>query len=123
MNNKHINQLDVVLSLENISRVYIQGDNKINVLNKINLDMRRGEMYLWLVILGQVNHQCFISQDFWKNQIAVKYLRNKVKCSKMTDFDRTTARRVSFDLFINSIIYSPILLQSIMLQYPCFCQA
>ena len=44
MNNKHINQLDVVLSLENISRVYIQGDNKINVLNKINLDMRRGEI-------------------------------------------------------------------------------
>ena len=44
MNNNDINQLDVVLFLENISRVYLQGDNKINVLNKINLDMRRGEI-------------------------------------------------------------------------------
>ena len=52
MINKYINQLDVVLSLENISRVYIQGDNKINVLDKDKFDMRR--LYLWLVIFGSV---------------------------------------------------------------------
>ena len=95
MNNNHINQSDVVLSLENISRVYLQGDNKINVLNKINLDMRRGEIISLVGNSGSGKSSMLHIGDFLKKPNSCEIFINKVKCSKMTDFDRTITRRVS----------------------------
>ena len=39
MNNRIQNQSDIVLSLEIITRIYSQGNNQINVLNNINLNI------------------------------------------------------------------------------------
>ena len=95
MNNNDINQLDVVLSLENISRVYLQGDNKINVLNKINLDMRRGEIISLVGSSGSGKSSMLHIAGLLEKPNSGEIFINKVKCSKMTDFDRTITRRVS----------------------------
>ena len=95
MNNNHINQLDVVLSLENISRVYLQGDNKINVLNKINLDMRRGEIVSLVGNSGSGKSSMLHIAGLLEKPNSGEIFINKVKSSKMTDFDRTITRRVS----------------------------
>ena len=44
MNNAIKNQEDSVLSLSGISRIYTQGDNKIDVLKNIDLNVNRGEI-------------------------------------------------------------------------------
>lgn len=95
MNNNHINQSDVVLSLENISRVYLQGDNKINVLNKINLDMRRGEIISLVGNSGSGKSSMLHIAGLLEKPNSGEIFINNVKCSKMTDFDRTITRRVS----------------------------
>jgi len=95
MNNNYINQSDVVLSLENISRVYLQGDNKINVLNKINLDMRRGEIISLVGNSGSGKSSMLHIAGLLEKPNSGKIFINKVKCCKMTDFDRTITRRVS----------------------------
>ena len=95
MNNNHINQSDVVLSLENISRVYLQGDNKINVLNKINLDMRKGEIISLVGNSGSGKSSMLHIAGLLEKPHSGEIFINKVKCSKMTDFDRTITRRVS----------------------------
>ena len=95
MNNNDVNQLDVVLTLENISRVYLQGDNKINVLNKINLNMRRGEIISLVGNSGSGKSSMLHIAGLLEKPNSGEILINKVKCSKMTDFDRTITRRVS----------------------------
>ena len=95
MNNNYINQSDVVLSLENISRVYLQGDNKINVLNKINLDMRRGEIISLVGNSGSGKSSMLHIAGLLEKPNSGEIFINNVKCSKMTDFDRTITRRVS----------------------------
>ncbi|MEC8315939.1 MAG: ABC transporter ATP-binding protein [Pseudomonadota bacterium] len=95
MNNNHINQSDVVLSLENISRVYLQGDNKINVLDRINLDMRRGEIISLVGNSGSGKSSMLHIAGLLEKPNSGEIFINNVKCSKMTDFDRTITRRVS----------------------------
>ena len=95
MNNNHINQSDVVLSLVNISRVYLQGDNKINVLNKIDLDMRRGEIISLVGNSGSGKSSMLHIAGLLEKPNSGEIFINEVKCSKMTDFDRTITRRVS----------------------------
>jgi len=95
MNNNKINQLDVVLSLENISRIYTQGDNKINVLDKINLDMRRGEIISLVGNSGSGKSSMLHIAGLLEKPNSGEIFINKVKCSKMTDFDRTITRRMS----------------------------
>ena len=95
MNNNELNQSDVVLSLENISRIYAQGDNKINVLNKINLDMRRGEIISLVGNSGSGKSSMLHIAGLLEKPNSGEIFINKAKCSKMTDFDRTITRRVS----------------------------
>ena len=95
MNNRIQNQSDIVLSLENITRIYSQGNNQINVLNNINLDMKRGEIISLVGNSGSGKSSLLHIAGLLEKPNSGEIYINDVKCSKMTDFDRTISRRMS----------------------------
>ena len=95
MNNNIQNQSDIVLSLENITRIYSQGNNQINVLNNINLDMKRGEIISLVGNSGSGKSSLLHIAGLLEKPNSGEIYINDVKCSKMTDFDRTISRRMS----------------------------
>ena len=95
MNNRIQNQSDIVLSLENITRIYSQGNNQINVLNNINLDMKRGEIISLVGNSGSGKSSLLHIAGLLEKPNSGEIYINDVKCSKMTDYDRTIARRMS----------------------------
>ena len=95
MNNHIQNQSDIVLSLENITRIYSQGNNQINVLNNINLDMKRGEIISLVGNSGSGKSSLLHIAGLLEKPNSGEIYINDVKCSKMTDFDRTISRRMS----------------------------
>ena len=95
MNNRIQNQSDIVLSLENITRIYSQGNNQINVLNNINLDMKRGEIISLVGNSGSGKSSLLHIAGLLEKPNSGEIYINDVKCSKMTDFDRTISMRMS----------------------------
>ena len=95
MNNRIQNQSDIALSLENITRIYSQGNNQINVLNNINLDMKRGEIISLVGNSGSGKSSLLHIAGLLEKPNSGEIYINDVKCSKMTDFGRTISRRMS----------------------------
>ena len=95
MNNRIQNQSDIVLSLENITRIYSQGNNQINVLNNINLDMKRGEIISLVGNSGSGKSSLLHIAGLLEKPNSGEIYINDDKCSKMTDFGRTISRRMS----------------------------
>ena len=88
-------QLDIVLTLDNISRIYSQGNNEINVLNNVNLEMRRGEIISLVGNSGSGKSSLLQIAGLLEKPNSGEIYISDVKCSKMTDFERTIVRRVS----------------------------
>ena len=95
MNNNNKKQLDIVLTLDNISRIYSQGNNQINVLNNVNLEMRRGEIISLVGNSGSGKSSLLHIAGLLEKPNSGEIYISDVKCSKMTDFERTIVRRVS----------------------------
>ena len=95
MNNNNKKQLDIVLTLDNISRIYSQGNNEINVLNNVNLEMRRGEIISLVGNSGSGKSSLLHIAGLLEKPNSGEIYISDVKCSKMTDFERTIVRRVS----------------------------
>ena len=95
MNNNNEKQLDIVLTLDNISRIYSQGNNEINVLNNVNLEMRRGEIISLVGNSGSGKSSLLHIAGLLEKPNSGEIYISDVKCSKMTDFERTIVRRVS----------------------------
>ena len=95
MNNAIKNQEDSVLSLSGISRIYTQGDNKINVLKNIDLNVNRGEIISLIGSSGSGKSSLLHIAGLLEQPDAGDITINGVKFSKMKDQDRTISRRHS----------------------------
>ena len=95
MNNAIKNQEDSVLSLSGISRIYTQGDNKIDVLKNIDLNVNRGEIISLIGSSGSGKSSLLHIAGLLEQPDAGDITINGVKFSKMKDQDRTISRRHS----------------------------
>ena len=95
MNNTIKNQQDSVLSLSGISRIYTQGDNKINVLKNIDLNIIRGEIVSLIGSSGSGKSSLLHIAGLLEQPDAGDIVINGVKFSKMNDLERTVSRRHS----------------------------
>ncbi len=95
MNNTIKNQQDSVLSLSGISRIYTQGDNKINVLKNIDLNINRGEIVSLIGSSGSGKSSLLHIAGLLEQPDAGDIVINGVKFSKMNDLERTVSRRHS----------------------------
>jgi len=95
MNNTIKNQEDSVLSLSGISRIYTQGDNKIDVLKNIDLNVNRGEIISLIGSSGSGKSSLLHIAGLLEQPDAGDITINGVKFSKMKDQDRTISRRHS----------------------------
>mgnify|MGYP001284625331 CR=1 FL=1 len=95
MNKADQNQSDVIISLDNITRIYSQGINKINVLDNINLNMKRGEIISLVGSSGSGKSSLLHIAGLLEKPNSGEIYINGVKYTKMNDFDRTIARRKS----------------------------
>ena len=95
MNKADQNQSDVIISLDNITRIYSQGINKINVLDNINLNMKRGEIISLVGSSGSGKSSLLHIAGLLEKPNSGEIHINGVKYTKMNDFDRTIARRKS----------------------------
>jgi len=95
MNNAIKNQQDSVLSLSGISRIYNQGDNKINVLKNVDLNINRGEIVSLIGSSGSGKSSLLHIAGLLEQPDAGDIAINGVKFSKMNDLERTVSRRHS----------------------------
>ena len=95
MNNTNKNQGDSVLSLSGISRIYTQGDNKINVLRNVDLNINRGEIISLIGSSGSGKSSLLHIAGLLEQPDSGDITINGVKFSKMKDQDRTISRRHS----------------------------
>jgi len=95
MNNTVKNQQDSVLYLSGISRIYTQGDNKINVLKNIDLNINRGEIVSLIGSSGSGKSSLLHIAGLLEQPDAGDIAINGVKFSKMNDLERTVSRRYS----------------------------
>ena len=95
MNNAIKNQQDSVLSLSGISRIYTQGDNKINVLKNVDLNINRGEIVSLIGSSGSGKSSLLHIAGLLEQPDAGDIAINGVKFSKMNDLERTVSRRHS----------------------------
>jgi len=95
MNNTVKNQQDSVLYLSGISRIYTQGDNKINVLKNIDLNINRGEIVSLIGSSGSGKSSLLHIAGLLEQPDAGDIAINGVKFSKMNDLERTVSRRHS----------------------------
>ena len=95
MNNAIKNQQDSVLSLSGISRIYTQGDNKINVLKNVDLNINRGEIVSLIGSSGSGKSSLLHIAGLLEQPDAGDIVINGVKFSKMNDLERTVSRRHS----------------------------
>ena len=95
MNNTIKNQQDSVLSLSGISRIYTQGDNKINVLKNVDLNINRGEIVSLIGSSGSGKSSLLHIAGLLEQPDAGDIVINGVKFSKMNDLERTVSRRHS----------------------------
>lgn len=95
MNNTIKNQEDSVLSLSGISRIYTQGDNKINVLKNVDLIINRGEIISLIGSSGSGKSSLLHIAGLLEQPDSGDITINGVKFSKMNDQERTISRRHS----------------------------
>ena len=95
MNNTNKNQGDSVLSLSGISRIYKQGDNKINVLRNVDLNINRGEIISLIGSSGSGKSSLLHIAGLLEQPDSGDITINGVKFSKMNDQERTISRRHS----------------------------
>ena len=95
MNNTNKNQGDSVLSLSGISRIYTQGDNKINVLRNVDLNINRGEIISLIGSSGSGKSSLLHIAGLLEQPDSGDITINGVKFSKMNDQERTISRRHS----------------------------
>ena len=95
MNNTYKNQGDSVLSLSGISRIYTQGDNKINVLRNVDLNINRGEIISLIGSSGSGKSSLLHIAGLLEQPDSGDITINGVKFSKMNDQERTISRRHS----------------------------
>ena len=95
MNNTNKNQGDIVLSLSGISRIYTQGDNKINVLRNVDLNINRGEIISLIGSSGSGKSSLLHIAGLLEQPDSGDITINGVKFSKMNDQERTISRRHS----------------------------
>src|SRR6056300_200506 len=95
MNNTNKNQGDSVLSLSGISRIYTQGDNKINVLRNVDLNINRGEIISLIGSSGSGKSSLLHISGLLEQPDSGDITINGVKFSKMNDQERTISRRHS----------------------------
>lgn len=95
MNNTYNNQGDSVLSLSGISRIYTQGDNKINVLRNVDLNINRGEIISLIGSSGSGKSSLLHIAGLLEQPDSGDITINGVKFSKMNDQERTISRRHS----------------------------
>ena len=95
MNNTIKNQVDSILSLSGISRIYMQGDNKINVLKNVDLNINRGEIVSLIGSSGSGKSSLLHIAGLLEQPDAGDIAINGVKFSKMNDQKRTISRRHS----------------------------
>jgi lipoprotein-releasing system ATP-binding protein len=95
MNNTNKNQGDSVLSLSGISRIYTQGDNKINVLRNVGLNINRGEIISLIGSSGSGKSSLLHIAGLLEQPDSGDITINGVKFSKMNDQERTISRRHS----------------------------
>jgi len=95
MNNTNKNQGDSVLSLSGISRIYKQGDNKINVLRNVGLNINRGEIISLIGSSGSGKSSLLHIAGLLEQPDSGDITINGVKFSKMNDQERTISRRHS----------------------------
>jgi len=95
MNNANKNQGDSVLSLSGISRIYTQGDNKINVLRNVDLNINRGEIISLIGSSGSGKSSLLHIAGLLEQPDSGDITINGVKFSKMNDQERTISRRHS----------------------------
>ena len=95
MNNTVKNQQDSVLSLSGISRIYTQGDNNINVLKNVDLNINRGEIVSLIGSSGSGKSSLLHIAGLLEQPDAGDIGINGVKFSKMNDLERTVSRRHS----------------------------
>lgn len=95
MNNTIKNQEDNILSLSGISRIYMQGDNKINVLKNVDLNINRGEIVSLIGSSGSGKSSLLHIAGLLEQPDAGDIAINGVKFSKMNDQERTISRRHS----------------------------
>ncbi len=95
MNNNVKNQEDSVLSLSGVSRIYMQGVNKINVLKNVDLNINRGEIVSLIGSSGSGKSSLLHIAGLLEQPDAGDITINGVKFSKMNDQERTISRRHS----------------------------
>ncbi|MBL6623729.1 MAG: ABC transporter ATP-binding protein [Rhizobiales bacterium] len=95
MNNTNKNQGDSVLSLSGIFRIYTQGDNKINVLRNVDLNINRGEIISLIGSSGSGKSSLLHIAGLLEQPDSGDITINGVKFSKMNDQERTISRRHS----------------------------
>lgn len=95
MNNTNKNQGDSVLSLSGISRIYTQGDNKINVLRNVDLNINRGEIISLIGSSGSGKSSLLHIAGLLEQPDSGDISINGVRFSKMNDQERTISRRHS----------------------------
>ena len=95
MNNIIKNQEDSALSLSGISRTYIQGDNIINVLKNVDLNINRGEIVSLIGRSGSGKSSLLHIEGLLEQPDSGDIAINVMKVSKMNDQKRTISRRHS----------------------------
>ncbi|MDG2186719.1 MAG: ABC transporter ATP-binding protein [Hyphomicrobiales bacterium] len=95
MNNIQEKQTDIILSLDNISRTFIQGDNSIKVLDKVNLFVRRGEIVSLIGSSGSGKSSLLHIAGLLEVPDSGEIRINDIKFSQMSEKQRTISRRNS----------------------------
>jgi lipoprotein-releasing system ATP-binding protein len=83
------------LSLDNISRTFIQGDNSIKVLDKVNLFVRRGEIVSLIGSSGSGKSSLLHIAGLLEVPDSGEIRINDIKFSQMSEKQRTISRRNS----------------------------